>query len=85
MPIWFFILAVLVVIVLAVQTKKVTIGLLVGYVLLILGETVLFRTTSSRLHFQPELFWSYEVWDDHKEQIMINVLAYIPLGLMAGK
>ena len=73
------------VIVLAVLTKKVTIGLLVGYVLVILGETVLFRTTSSRLHFQPELFWSYKVWEIQKEQIIANVLAYIPLGLMAGR
>lgn len=78
-------LSALVVIVLAVLTKKVTIGLLVGYVLVILGETVLFRTTSSRLHFQPELFWSYKVWEIQKEQIIANVLAYIPLGLMAGR
>lgn len=78
-------LPVLVVIVLAVLTKKVTIGLLVGYVLVILGETVLFRTTSSHLHFQPELFWSYKVWEIQKEQIIANVLAYIPLGLMAGR
>ena len=72
------------VIVLAVLTKKVTIGLLVGYVLIILGETVLFRIPTTRLHFQPELFWSYKVWEIQKEQIIANVLAYIPLGLMAG-
>lgn len=73
------------VIVLAVLTKKVTIGLLVGYVLVILGETVLFRAPTTRLHFQPELFWSYKVWEIQKEQIIANVLAYIPLGLMAGR
>lgn len=78
-------LSALVVIVLAVLTKKVTIGLFVGYVLVIFGETVFFRTTSSRLHFQPELFWSYKVWEIQKEQIIANVLAYIPLGLMAGR
>lgn len=68
-----------------ILSKKWSVGLLIGYVLIILGETVIFRTPTGRIHFQPQLFWSYEVWDDHKEQIMINVLAYIPLGLMAGK
>ena len=72
------------VIVLAVLTKKWSIGLLVGYALVILGETVLFRTHTVHLYFQPELFWSYKVWEIQKEQIIANVLAYIPLGLMAG-
>ncbi len=73
------------IIVLAVLTKKWTIGLLVGYALVILGETVLFRTPTTRLHFQPELFWSYKVWEIQKEQIIANLLAYIPLGLMAER
>ena len=72
------------VIVLAVLTKKWSIGLLVGYALVILGETVLFRHHTVHLNFQPELFWSYKVWEIQKEQIIANVLAYIPLGLMAG-
>ena len=75
----------IVVIGLTIITKKLTIGLLVGYVLVILGETVIFRTPTTRLHFQPQLFWSYKVWDIQKEQIIANVLAYIPLGLLAGR
>ena len=75
----------IVVIGLTIFTKKLTIGLLVGYVLVILGETVIFRTPTTRLHFQPQLFWSYKVWDIQKEQIIANVLAYIPLGLLAGR
>ena len=75
----------IVVIGLTIFTKKLTIGLLVGYVLVILGETVVFRTPTTRLHFQPQLFWSYKVWDIQKEQIIANVLAYIPLGLLAGR
>ena len=66
-------------------TKKWTVGLLVGYVLIILGETVLFRTHTVRKYFQPQLFWSYEVWDNQKEQIIANVLAYLPLGLIVGR
>lgn len=66
-------------------SKKWSVGLLIGYVMIILGETVIFRTHSVRQVFQPQLFWSYEVWDIQKEQILANILAYIPLGLIAGK
>lgn len=68
-----------------IVSKKWSVGLLIGYVLIILGETVIFRTPTGRIHFQPQLFWSYEVWDIQKEQILANILAYIPLGLIAGK
>ncbi len=68
-----------------ILSKKWSVGLLIGYVLIILGETVIFRTPTGRIHFQPQLFWSYEVWDIQKEQILANILAYIPLGLIAGK
>ena len=84
-PIWFFIVSILVVIVIAALTKKLSIGLFVGYVLVILGETVIFRTPTTHLHFQPQLFWSYKVWDIQKEQIIANVLAYVPFGLLAGR
>lgn len=65
-------------------TKKWTAGVLIGYVLIILGETVLFRTSFSGQHFQPQLFWSYGVWDVQKEQIIANILIFIPLGILAG-
>ena len=67
------------------MSKKWSVGFLIGYVLIILGETVVFRTHSVRQVFQPQLFWSYEVWDIQKEQILAKILAYIPLGLIAGK
>ena len=57
---------------------------LVGYVLIILGETVLFRTSYYGEHFQPHIFWSYKVWDVQKRQIFANILMFIPLGLVAG-
>lgn len=65
-------------------TKKWTTGLLLGYVLIIIGETVLFRTSFSGQHFQPQLFWSYKVWSVQKEQIIANILIFIPLGILAG-
>ena len=84
-PIWFFVVAALVAITAGLISKKWSVGLLIGYVLIILGETVIFRSPTNRIHFQPQLFWSYEVWDIQKEQILANVLVYIPLGMMAGK
>lgn len=57
---------------------------MVGYVLIILGETVLFRTSYYGEHFQPHIFWSYKVWDVQKRQIFANILMFIPLGLVAG-
>ena len=84
-PIWFFAVVALVALTAKSLSKKWSVGLLIGYVLIILGETVIFRTPTDRIHFQPQLFWSYEVWDIQKEQILANVLAYIPLGLIAGK
>ncbi len=65
-------------------TKKWTTGLLLGYVLIIIGETVLFRTSFSGQHFQPQLFWSYKVGSVQKEQIIANILIFIPLGILAG-
>lgn len=65
-------------------TKKWATGLLIGYVLFILGETVLFRTPFDGQHFQAQLFWSYKVWEIQKEQIIANILLFIPLGVLAG-
>ena len=66
------------------MTKKWTVGVLIGYVLIILGETVLFRTPFDGQHFQPQLFWSYEVWDVQKRQIIANILLFIPMGFLVG-
>ena len=71
--------------VLAILTKKISIGLLVGYVLIILGETVLFRSVSYGEHFRPQLFWSYTVWEKQKDQIIANILLFIPFGLIVGR
>lgn len=67
------------------MTKKWTVGVLIGYVLIILGETVLFRRPFVGQHFEPHLFWSYKVWDVQNRQIIANILLFIPLGLLAGR
>lgn len=66
------------------MTKKWVVGLLIAYVIIILSVTVLFRTSFEGQHFQPQLFWSYEVWDIQKKQIILNILLFIPLGLIVG-
>ena len=78
-------LSILVTIVIAVLTKKISVGLLVGYVLIILGETILFRSVSYGEHFRPQLFWSYAAWEKQKEQIIANILLFIPFGLIVGR
>ena len=83
-PIWFFILSLVAAITITVVTKKWTAGVLIGYVLIIVGETVLFRRTFVGSHFEPQLFWSYKVWSVQKEQIIANILIFIPLGILAG-
>lgn len=71
-------------IIIKAMTKKWTAGVLSGYVLIILGETVLFRKPFEGQHFQSQLFWSYKVWEVQKEQIIANFLLFIPLGVLAG-
>lgn len=66
------------------MTKKWVVGLLIGYVIIILSVTVLFRTSFEGQHFQPQLFWSYEVWEIQKNQIIANILLFIPFGVITG-
>lgn len=59
-------------------------GLLAAYMFLVLAETVLIRRVSGGSHFQPELFWSWRVWKQHREQILINVIMFVSVGVLAG-
>ena len=82
--IWGFILLIPVVAVMIALTKKWSASFLVGYIVLILCETVFFRTAFEGKHFQPQLLWSYKVWDIQKRQIIINIIIFIPFGLITG-
>ena len=44
----------------------------------------MFRGHTVRQYFQPQLFWSYELWEKEKEQVIANILAFIPLGMITG-
>ena len=65
--------------------KKPSLGLLVGYAFLILAETVLIRKPFEGQHFQPEIFWSWKQWNVQKNQILTNVVMFIPAGLLCGR
>ena len=71
-------------IIITAMTKKWAAGVLIGYVLIILGETVLFRAPFDGQHFQHQLFWSYKVWNVQRKQIIANVLLFVPLGFLVG-
>ena len=65
--------------------KKPTLGILAGYAFLLLAETVLIRDPFVGQHFQPELFWSWKEWKVQKNQILTNVIMFIPVGILAGR
>ena len=64
--------------------KKPSLGLLMGYAFLILAETVLIRKPFSGQHFQPQLLWSWRALDAQWEQILTNVVMFVPVGVLAG-
>lgn len=64
---------------------KLALGLLVGYAFLILAETVLIRKPFVGEHIKPELFWSWRQWSVQQNQILANVIMFIPVGVLAGR
>ena len=81
-PLWFFSFAALLAIAIGLKTKKWILALLISYTLIILGETLLFRTPG---HTGIELtpFWSY-AYPEMKWEIVANILLFIPFGFLAG-
>ena len=64
--------------------KKPTLGILAGYAFLLLAETVLIRDPFVGQHFQPIPFWSWREWKVQKNQILTNVVMFIPVGVLTG-
>jgi hypothetical protein len=84
-PWWYYAVAVLLCVAVWRIWKKPSLGLLIGYSFLILTETVLIRKPFSGQHFNPELFWSWKQWKIQKNQILTNVIMFVPVGAMAGR
>ena len=84
-PWWYYAIAILLDVVVWRIWKKPIIGLLTGYSVLLLAETVLIRKSFAGEHLKLELFWSWRAWDVQRGQILTNVIMFVPIGLIAGR
>ena len=57
---------------------------MIGYFILILTETVLIRKPFTGEHLKIELFWSWKQWSVQKNQILTNVVMFVPIGVLVG-
>ena len=65
-------------------TKKWAVSLLIPYVFLVFAATLLIRESGAEPKCELQIFWSYRVWEAQKEQIIANVIMFLPIGLTAG-
>ena len=83
-PWWYYAIAILLGVVAWRDWKKPSLGLLIGYSVLLLAETVLIRKPFEGEHIKLELFWSWRALDVQREQILTNVIMFVPVGALAG-
>ena len=68
--------------------RKCIVLLLIDYVLILVGSTVLFREggTATGLNFIP--LWSYKaIFDGHDQLVLenlLNVIVFVPIGILTG-
>ncbi len=79
---WYYTIAILLGVVAWRIWKKPSLGLLIGYFFIILAETVLIRKPFTGQHFQPQLLWSWKQWNVQKNQILTNVVMFVPVGVL---
>ena len=58
---------------------------MVGYAFFILAETVLIRKSFIGEHIKIELFWSWRAWSVQQNQILTNIIMFVPVGVLAGR
>ena len=80
----YYILSVDIAVMVGFATKRLEMSFLTGYCFFILSITLLSRTATDGLHFEPRLFWSYEE-SSLREQILFNVVGFVPIGLIGGR
>ena len=64
--------------------KRPSLGLLIGNVFLILAETVLIRKPFVGEHINLELLWSWRQWKIQRNQILTNIIMFVPVGVLVG-
>lgn len=84
-PWWCILVAVLLGVVAWRVWKKPSLGVLVGYSVLLLAETVLLRKQFVGEHLRLELFWSWRQWNVQRDQILANIVMFIPVGMLSSK
>lgn len=83
-PWWYYAIATLLGVTAWRVWKKPSPGILIGYAFLILAETVLIRKPFQGEHIKLELFWSWRQWKIQRNQILTNVIMFLPVGVLAG-
>ena len=84
-PWWYYARAIFIALTVWKIWKKPSLGVLVAYSFLIVAETILTRKPFTGSHFQPELFWSWKQRNIQKNQILTNVIMFIPVGVISGR
>ena len=80
-PIYYYLIAVGLGVVVGMWRKDWIIGILTAYLFFILTETLLIREIGVTTGFRPELFWSWKR-PDLRTQIYSNIILFIPVGLL---
>ena len=83
-PWWCYAVAVAICAVVWKLWKKPSLGFLAGYSFLLLAETVLIRHAFNGAHLRLELFWSWKEWKVQRNQILTNVVMFVPVGVFTG-
>ena len=83
-PLWYYALAVAMAIVLFLCKRKWSLCLLIPYLFLVIAITILVRSPADNRQTILQPFWSYTQWDKQKEQVITNILMFIPIGFLAG-
>ena len=83
-PWWYYAIAIFLGVAAWRVRGRIALGLVVGYAFLILAETVLIWKPFVGEHIKFELFWSWRVWAVQRNQILTNVIMFVPIGVLAG-
>lgn len=83
-PWWYYTIATLLGVAAWRVWKKPSLGLLIGYSFLILAETVLIRKPFVGEHINLELLWSWRQFSVQRNQILTNVIMFVPVGVLTG-
>ncbi len=84
-PAAYYLTAVGIVIAAAMITKKWGRGLYAAYLFLVFAVTLLSRNVTPGMHYELRPFWSYAEWERLGEQVIANVIMFIPIGFLLGR